>query len=146
MCIFVYNAIDLLQRQYVATQHSAPSLPSPHPTLSTVTSTATDITGADPSSLPLTLPPQQLLLWLSNEVVQWKFLARYLEVDETTIDRITLENPNDIREQCFKMLKAFESQQGEKCTCRRLGEALLESEKNKPLYSKFCTKLRELLE
>lgn len=134
-----------LQRQYVATHYPTPSLPSSHPTLSTITSTATG-TDTDPSSLPLTAPPQQLLLWLSDEVVQWKFLGRYLNVDETTIERIALENPNNIREQCFQMLKTYKSQQGEKCTCRQLGEALLESEKNRHLYSKFCAKLRELLE
>lgn len=142
-----YMHINPLQRQYVATQYPTPSLPSSHPTLSTVTSTGTGITEpTGPSSLPLTAPPQELLLWLSDEVVQWKFLGRYLDVDETTIERIALENPNNIREQCFQMLKAFKNEQGENCTCRRLGEALLESGKNRHLYSKFCAKLREVLE
>ena len=59
--------------------------------------------GASPSQ-------HQLLLWLSDEVVQWKFLGRYLDVDETTIKRIALENQNNIREQCFQMLKAFKNQ------------------------------------
>lgn len=145
--LYTYYVIQYpFQRMYVATQYPTPQ-PShpPHPSLPTTASTATGITDSDPSSLPLTAPPQQLLLWLSDEVVQWRFLGRYLGIGETTIERITLENQNNIREQCFKMLKVFEGQQGENCTCRRLGEALLESEKNKHLYSKFCTKLRELL-
>ena len=99
---------------------------------------------SDPGALPLTPPPPGLLLWLSDEVVQWKFLGRYLGMEEPTIERIALEDPNNIREQCFQMLKTFERQQGAECTCRRLGEALLQSEKNRHLFGKFCGKLREL--
>ena len=58
-------------------------------------------------------------------------------MEEPTIERIALENPNNIREQCFQMLKTFERQQGAECTCRRLGEALLQSEKNRHLFGKF---------
>ena len=106
-----YMHINPLQSQYVATQYPTHFLPSSHPTLSTITSTGTGITEpTGSSSLPLTAPPQQLLLWLSDEVVQWKFLGHYLDVDETTIERITLENQNNIREQCFQMLKAFKNQ------------------------------------
>ena len=99
---------------------------------------------SDPSVLPLTPPPAGLLLWLSDEVIKWKFLGRYLGMEESTIERIDLENPQNIREQCYQMLTTFARQQGTACTCRRLGEALLQSEKNRHLFGKFCAKLREL--
>ena len=137
------SSFHFLQRQYVATQYPAPSSVPPSHDTSTATA-ATTTTESDPNTLPLTPPPRGLLLWLSGEVVYWKFLGRYLDVEESTIERIALENPNNIREQCFQMLKTFEVQQGEKCTCRQLGKALLESGKNRHLFVKFCAKLQEL--
>ena len=65
-------------------------------------------------------------------------------MEEVDLDRIALENQNNIREQCFQMLKVFAQQKGLEGTCQRLGEALLQSEKNKHLFSEFCSKLNEL--
>ena len=98
----------------------------------------------DPSSLPLTAPPPELFLWLSDELVHWKFLARYLRLEESLIDRIALENQNNIREQCYKMLLEFKQKEGAGCTCQRLGRALLQSEKNRHLFAQYCAKLRSL--
>ena len=100
----------------------------------------------DPTSLlPTTLPPQALLLWLSEHVVQWKFLGRHLDIQEPVLERISLENPLDIREQCYQMLKAFSMQGGTQSTCQRLGEALLQSERNRHLFDQFCERARELV-
>ena len=150
-CIYMYT-----QRHYVAAQYAA--TPTPHhppPPPHHLISHTTPAPPAPPISvephpnppllsLPLTPPGTPLLLWLSNEVVQWKFLGRYLDVDEGTIERITLEHQNNIREQCFQMLKVFVQQQGNEATCRKLGETLLQSEKNKQLFGKFCAKVSEL--
>jgi hypothetical protein len=78
-------------------------------------------------------------------VIQWKFLGRYLDVKEPDLERISLENQNDIREQCFQMLKRFSMEAGSRSTCQRLGRALLESERNKHLFAQFCEKVGELL-
>ena len=77
-------------------------------------------------------------------MVQWKFLGRYLDVEENVIERISLENPLDIREQCYKMLQAFSMRGGSESTCQRLGRALSESEKNKHLFEQFCRKVEEI--
>ena len=134
------------QIHYVATNYGGtPSTVPPPPCTST--SFPTPITDdPDPASLlPLTPPPTPLLLWLSERVVQWKFLGRYLDVKEHDLDRISLENQNDIREQCFQMLKRFSMEAGPRSTCQRLGRALLESERNKHLFAEFCEKVGELL-
>lgn len=97
----------------------------------------------DIAGLPLTPPSISVFLWLSSHLVRWKFFARHLGLGEHDIDRIELDNPKDIQEQCYQMLRTFGQQQPQSCTYRRIGEALWESEKNRHLFFEYCTKVSE---
>ncbi len=97
----------------------------------------------DPSALPDKPPRVTVFLWLSQRLTKWKFFARHLGLQEHDIDRIEIENRDDLREQCYKMFSAWHQQTGRACSYQTLGRVMLESEKNRNLYASFVEKVRE---
>lgn len=94
-----------------------------------------------PSALPLTEPDRDVILWLSENVVDWKFFARYLRLEDKDIERIEKEHANDVREQCYAMLRQWRLHQADVCNYRTLGTALRRDGKNCYLYSQFVKEI-----
>ena len=93
--------------------------------------------GSLPSSK---IPVNSPVLWhLSQEVREWKFLGRYLDLDEETIDEIDYNTkPNRTREKALKVLTEWVNSSTP--TWQALGEALLDAE-----YMMMYEKLLELI-
>ena len=96
-----------------------------------------------PSELPQSEPQQEIILWLSENIVEWKFFARYLTVKEKEIERIEKEHQNDVREQCYQMLRQWERCQTQTYTYYSLGRALRRDFKNRHLYGKFVKEVKK---
>ena len=96
-----------------------------------------------PSSLPDIEPTDRtdIFVWLSKELVGWPFLARFLKVDEATIERIKEENLREVSEQCYQMLEQWYRQRPSKFSYRTLGEALFKSERNRQLYPEYVQRV-----
>ena len=82
-----------------------------------------------------------MFLWLSQSLVGWPFIARYLGFAEPTIERIKEENPHNVSEQCFQMLNKWYRERPSEFSCRTLGKALFKSERNKELYPVFVQRV-----
>jgi len=92
-------------------------------------------------SLPSSkIPNNSPILWeLSQEVREWKFLGRYLDLDEETIDEIDYNTvPNRTRDKSLKVLTEWVNSSTP--TWEGLGEALLDAE-----YVMLYEKLLELI-
>ena len=84
------------------------------------------------SKIPVNSP---ILLMLSQEVKEWKFLGRYLDLEEETIDEIDYNTvPNKTREKALKVFTEWVNSSAP--TWAILGEALLDAE-NIMLYEKL---------
>ena len=93
------------------------------------------------SSLPNSkIPHNSPILWkLSQEVREWKFLGRYLDLEEETIDEIDYNTiPNRTRDKALKVLTEWVNISTP--TWKALGEALLDAE-----YVLLYEKLLELI-
>lgn len=117
------------------------SQPHPHPA-------AAQTAPPPPVSYDLTAVPdkppcQSIILWLSKRIVKWKFVARYLGLEDYEIDRIVEENRGDITEQCYQMFSKWEQRMPENYSYRTLGKVLLENEKNKVLFAEFAKEVNE---
>ena len=73
--------------------------------------------------------------------MDWKFFARFLRVEDKDIERIEKEHPNDLREQCYTMLRLWEMRQTEVCSYRTLGAAISWDSKNRHLYNQFVKEI-----
>ena len=73
-------------------------------------------------------------------MVDWKFFARYLRLEDKDIERIEKEHANDLREQCYAMLRQW-SRQTNVFSYRTLGTALSRDGKNCYLYSQFVNEI-----
>ena len=84
------------------------------------------------SKIPVNSP---ILLMLSLEVKEWKFLGRYLDLEEEIIDEIDYNTvPNKTREKALKVFTEWVNSSAP--TWAILGEALLDAE-NIMLYEKL---------
>jgi len=83
------------------------------------------------------IPVDSPILWqLSQEVREWKFLGRFLDLDEEVIEEIDQETrPNRTREKSLKVLKEWVNSSAEP-TWKALGEVILEAE-NALLFEKL---------
>ena len=78
-----------------------------------------------------------MILWLANKVSSWKFLGRWLGLEERDIQRIVAQNSESVREQCYQMFVQWENLHPEMYSYCVLGEALVNDEENRSLYSRF---------
>ena len=83
------------------------------------------------------IPPDSPILWqLSQDVREWKFLARFLDLDEEVIEEIDqYTRPNKTRDKSLKMLIEWVNTSSD-ATWKALGEALQDAE-NTLLYEKL---------
>ena len=105
-----------------------------------------DVTGAS-NRVTGTLPPNRIpldsrILWdLSQNIKEWKFLGRFLDIDENSLEEIDQYTiPNKMRDKALKVLKEWVSS-APNPTWQELGAALMESE-NVLLYEKLCELLK----
>ena len=92
------------------------------------------------------MPKNTIYLWLSKEIVSWKFIARYLGLKENDIERIMADYRNfGTDEMCFQMFVMWERYfTGMGCDYRTLGEVLRKSEKNRHLYPEYVERVKAL--
>lgn len=99
-----------------------------------------------PRSLPDIEPDRvHILVWLSDNILGWRSIARNLGLEEADIERIIEGNPYNVTEQCYQMFEKWKRQRSSKFSCQTLGEALLKSERNKGLYPEFVQRVNESL-
>ena len=86
------------------------------------------------------IPHNSPILWkLSQEIREWKFLGRYLDLEEETIDEIDYNTiPNRTRDKALKVLTEWVNISTP--TWKALGDALLDAE-----YILLYEKLMELI-
>ena len=63
-------------------------------------------------------------MWLTQKVIHWKFIARWLGLQESDVVRIVTDHPQDDREQCYQMFMRWRCMDPENFTYHVLGEAL----------------------
>ena len=83
------------------------------------------------------IPVDSPILWqLSQDVREWKFLARFLDLDEEVIEEIDqYTRPNKTRDKSLKMLTEWVNTSSDP-TWKALGEAIQDAE-NTLLYEKL---------
>ena len=83
------------------------------------------------------IPVDSPILWqLSQDIREWKFLGRFLDLEEDVIEEIDqYTRPNKTRDKSLKVLTEWVNGSSD-ATWKALGEALLEAE-NKMLYEKL---------
>ena len=87
---------------------------------------------------------QSAFLWLSERVVEWKFMGRKLELEEFDLERIARENPQQTSEQVYQMLVTWQMRKGEsETTYKKLLDALEFAEKNIKLCREFVEYINE---
>ncbi len=88
------------------------------------------------------IPADSPILWqLSQEVTEWKFLGRYLDLDEDVIEEIDqYTRPNKTRDKSLKVLTEWVNSSSE-ATWKALGEALQDAG-NTLLYEKLTELLK----
>ena len=63
-------------------------------------------------------------MWLTQRITHWKFIARWLGLQDSDVETIATNNPQDVREQCYQMFKKWRSTDPGNFTYHVLGEAL----------------------
>ena len=87
---------------------------------------------------------QSAFLWLSERVVEWKFMGRKLELEEFDLERIARENPQQTSEQVYQMLVTWQMRKGEsETTYDKLLDTLEFAEKNIKLCREFVEYVNE---
>ena len=74
--------------------------------------------------------------------MNWKFLARRLDLAEADISTIEKDNPYDSQEQCYKMFMKWKSLYPENYSYQVLGNALREEDPG--LFEEFVKKVYTL--
>ena len=85
---------------------------------------------------------QQVIMWLTDKVQRWKFLARRLELEENELHRIETDNPNNDREQCYQMFLRWKAVYPQNYTYPVLGEAL--RKESKELYNDYVKQVHRV--
>ena len=89
---------------------------------------------------------------ISNHIgLEWKFLARALEFEQTDIDAIEYKDIRNLKEQIYQMFREWKIREGQRATASRLLSAIKEAELHEllkglrekcvispRLQSKFC--------
>eukprot|EP00731_Ephydatia_muelleri_P023285 Em0015g868a len=119
--------------------------PPPPPSSQSAWVSAQASGGSDPlASLPCSPVNQTTFLWLCANIVQWKFVARFLGVSESDIAAIEAREPDDLRERCYQMLLLW-NRRNPQGTYRDIGAAIAESSKNRHLLGGYVEEVQKLL-
>ena len=117
----------------------------PHPPGASAGARALGAANAALAGLPPLPVNQKVFIWLSRNIVQWKFLARYLRVSESDIIAIEHSESGDLQEQCYQMLLLW-NRQHPQGTYRDIGAAMAESSKNCHLLDGFAAAVQMVLD
>jgi len=115
-----------------------PTSSQPHPP------TRHEVVPPSPDSLPSKPPDRNVFLWLSGELVRWKFVARQLGLTEAEIESICVDHRGEVGEQRYQMLATWERCYFHECSYQKLGQVLLESEGNKHLYPEYVERTKNI--
>lgn len=77
-----------------------------------------------PHELPCKQVSNRVILALSRILLSWKFIGRALDLDESDLEHIRVDYPNDCREQSYKMLLLWKQRQPQNATYQVLGQVL----------------------
>ncbi len=100
---------------------------------------------SQPDQLPNKPPEPSVILWLCGEITDWRFVARFLKVDNSEIERIGIDHRDGgVVEQRYQMFESWKRHECREYNYRTLGDVLLQTESNRHLYSEFCRKVNEL--
>ena len=97
----------------------------------------------NPNYLPARSPDRKIFLWLSGELVRWKFIARALGLSDAEIEIIVVDHQG-VGEQRYQMLATWERCYFHECSYQKLGRVLLESASNKHLYPEYVERVKNL--
>jgi hypothetical protein len=85
---------------------------------------------------------QQVIMWLTQRVTNWKFLGRWLGLPENVLSRIITDNQKSDREQCYQMFLRWKESDPENYTYPVLGDAL--QRESQVLYNEFVDEVRQV--
>lgn len=119
----------------------SPALPPQSMLASTQALTGTDLV----SGIPCSPVSKRVFIWLCDNVVEWKFVARHLGISEVDIVSVEGRDPNDPREQCYQMFLVWVNQYSPSGTYRDIGAAIAQSSKNRHLLHDYATQVQRLL-
>jgi hypothetical protein len=84
---------------------------------------------------------QNVILWLNQRVINWKFIARWLGLSESEVSRIETDHQGD-REQCFKMFMRWKETDPGNYTYLVLGEAL--KKESQELFNEYVKEVHRV--
>ena len=85
---------------------------------------------------------QQVIVWLTQRLTNWKFIARWLGLQENEISRIMADNPLSDREQCYQMFLRWRETDPENYTYPVLGQAL--KKESLELYNEYVREVHHV--
>ena len=88
-----------------------------------------------PHELPCEQVSNKVILSLSHILLSWKFIGRALDLEESDIERIRRDYPDDCREQSYQLLMMWKQRQPENANYQVLGQVLQEEDHN--IYRKY---------
>jgi hypothetical protein len=87
---------------------------------------------------------QKVIMWLTQRVTNWKFIARWLGLSENEIMRIKSDHPCSDREQCYQMFLRWKAVDPGNYTYPVLGAALRKA--SQELYNEYVEEVHFLLQ
>ena len=84
------------------------------------------------------------MLWLSQTLTGWRFLGRFLGLDESDLQRISYEHEGNFSEQCHAMIQTWYQRRPLEYNYRVFGEALWKDERGRALYGEYARRVLEL--
>ncbi len=100
---------------------------------------------SQPDQLPNKPPEPSVILWLCEKITDWRFVARFLNMDNSEIERIGIDHRDGgVIEQRYQMFESWKRHECREYNYRTLGDVLLQTESNRHLYPEFCRKVNEL--
>jgi hypothetical protein len=96
----------------------------------------------DLTELPDSPCKTRVMLWLAKKVMAWKFLARWLGLQENEISRIEADHPRSDREQCYQMFLRWKAVDPGNYTYPVLGDVL--RKESQELYNEYVKEIHRV--
>ena len=88
---------------------------------------------------------QKVIMWLTQRVTNWKFIARWLELGDIEVKRIETDyKGEEYREQCYQMFMKWKASDPDNYNYVVLGEAL--KKENPELYNEYLKEVERVEE
>jgi hypothetical protein len=82
------------------------------------------------------------MLWLVNKVKEWKFVARWLSLDDSEISCIEKDHSRSDREQCYQMFLKWKAMDPDNYKYPVLGQAL--RKESQELYNEYVKEVHRV--